>query len=67
MPRDEPGGYLFTAQVVPGMKVARARLGLRCGTWEPVAPRPRAASGARSGLRLLMEARTSSGKPREGE
>jgi hypothetical protein len=36
--RDEPGGYLLTAQVVPGMEVARARSRLRCGTWEPVAP-----------------------------
>ena len=33
--RDEPGGYLPTAQAVSGMKVARAWLGLRCGTWEP--------------------------------
>jgi hypothetical protein len=33
--RDEPGGYLPTAQVVSGLKVARARFGLRCGTWEP--------------------------------
>ena len=51
MPRDEPGGSLLTGQVVPGMKVARARFGLRCGTWEPVAPRPRATSGASFGLR----------------
>jgi hypothetical protein len=36
--RDEPGGYLSTAQAVPGMEVARARLRLWCGTWEPVAP-----------------------------
>jgi hypothetical protein len=35
---DEPGGYLFTAQVVSGMEAARARLRLWCGTWEPVAP-----------------------------
>jgi hypothetical protein len=33
--RDEPGGYLPTAQVVSGMKLARARSGLWCGTWEP--------------------------------
>jgi hypothetical protein len=38
--RDEPGGNLSTAQVVSGMKVARAWLRLRCGTWEPVAPIP---------------------------
>ena len=35
--RDEPGGYLFTAQVVSGMQVARALFGLWYGTWEPVA------------------------------
>gem|GEM_PF-3591759 len=33
--RDEPGGNLLTAQVVSGLKVARARFRLRCGTWEP--------------------------------
>jgi hypothetical protein len=33
--RDEPGGNLLTAQAVSGLKVARARFGLRCGTWEP--------------------------------
>jgi retron-type reverse transcriptase len=38
LPRDEPGGNLPTAQVVPGLKVARARLRLWHGTWEP-APR----------------------------
>jgi hypothetical protein len=37
-PRDESGGYLSTAQVVPGMEVARARFRLWYGTWEPVAP-----------------------------
>ena len=46
MARDKPGGYPFTAQVVSGMKAARAWSGLRCGTCEPVVPRPRAASGA---------------------
>ena len=30
--RDEPGGNLSTAQVVSGIKVARARLRLPCGT-----------------------------------
>src|SRR5712692_3478550 len=43
---DEPGGCLLTGQVVSGMEVARAWSGLRCGTWEPVVPRPRTASGA---------------------
>jgi hypothetical protein len=38
LPRDEPGGYLLTASVVPGTEVARARFRLRCGTWERLAP-----------------------------
>jgi len=36
---DEPGGDLFTAQAVPGVQVARARVRLLCGTWEPVVSR----------------------------
>jgi hypothetical protein len=35
LPRDEPGGNLSTAQAVPGLKVARARFRLWCGTCEP--------------------------------
>ena len=38
LPREEPGGNLPTAQVVSGMKVARAWLRLLSGTWEPAAP-----------------------------
>lgn len=38
LPRDKSGGYLFIGQVVTGVKVARARIRLRHGTWEPVAP-----------------------------
>jgi hypothetical protein len=45
-PREEPGGCLSTGQAVSGIEVARAWSGLSCGTCEPVAPRPRAASGA---------------------
>jgi hypothetical protein len=37
MPREQPGGNLLTAQAVSGIQVARAWLGLWCGTWEPVA------------------------------
>lgn len=33
---DKPGGHLSTAQAVPGMEVARARVRLLFGTWEPV-------------------------------
>lgn len=36
--RDEPGGHLFTGQVLSGMKVARAGSRRLCGTCEPVAP-----------------------------
>jgi hypothetical protein len=43
---DESGGCLLMGQAVSGMEVARAWFGLWCGTWEPVVPRPRAASGA---------------------
>jgi len=37
-PRDEAGGYLFTALAVSGIKGARAWLRRWCGTWEPVVP-----------------------------
>ena len=40
------------------MEVARAWSGLWCGTWEPVAPRPRAASGA-----VLARGRSWKGDP----
>jgi retron-type reverse transcriptase len=35
---DKLGGSLSTAQAMAGMKAARARHRLSCGTWEPVAP-----------------------------
>lgn len=38
LPWDESGGCLFTGQVVSGMKVARARFRLQCGTRERLAP-----------------------------
>ena len=38
MPRDESGGCLLTGQVVTGVKMARAQIRHRHGTWEPVAP-----------------------------
>jgi hypothetical protein len=64
--RDQPGGSLLTGQVVPGTKVARAWSWLSCGTREPVAPRPRAACGARSGPRSFVEARTPSSRSARG-
>ena len=38
LPRDESGGCLLTGQVVTGVKMARAQIRHRHGTWEPVAP-----------------------------
>lgn len=57
---DESGGCLLIGQVVSGIKVARAWSGLSCGTWEPVVPRPLAASDACIGLRSFVAVRTSS-------
>jgi hypothetical protein len=41
LPRDKPGGYLFTALVVPGIEVARARI--QALVWNVGTPRPDAA------------------------
>jgi hypothetical protein len=41
LPRDQSGGNLSTAQAASGMKAARLRSRLLCGTWEPVTPMPR--------------------------
>jgi hypothetical protein len=39
--RDQSGGNLCTARAASGMKAARMRSRLLCGTWEPVTPIPR--------------------------
>jgi hypothetical protein len=39
--RDKSGRHLSTAQMASGMKAARTRSRLLCGTWEPVTPMPR--------------------------
>jgi len=39
--RDQSGGNLSTAQMASGIKAARTRSRLLCGTWEPVTPMPR--------------------------
>ena len=65
-PWDEPGGCLLIGQVVSGVEAARAWSGLRCGTWEPVVPRPRAASGAGLACGRLAEARTPSSRSARG-
>jgi len=38
LPRDQSGGNLFTARAASGMKAARTRSRLLCGTWEPCHP-----------------------------
>jgi hypothetical protein len=40
LPGDKSGGCLSIGQVVSGMKVARARFRLQCGTRERLAPMP---------------------------
>src|ERR1700680_2532860 len=45
----QPGGNLPTAQVVPGMEVARAWRRLWCKTWEPVASNVAVGLGQRPG------------------
>jgi hypothetical protein len=65
--RDEPGGCLLIGQAVSGVEAARARLGLWCGTWEPVVVRARLASGAGrtcggSGAGDLQAAETARGR-----
>ena len=56
----QPGGNLPTAQVVPGMEVARAWLRLCCETWEPVASNAAVGLGERP-------ARPSKGEPQAAE
>jgi hypothetical protein len=63
-PWDEPGGSLLTAQVVSGMKAARAWVRLLCGTWEPVVSRND--RPVVCDLRLLFSGRAPSGRNREG-
>src|ERR1039458_7226589 len=64
--RDESGGSLLTAQMASGVEVARAWLRLLHGTWEPVAPTGRLASGAWMGLRLVAHGRSPSSGNCEG-
>jgi hypothetical protein len=61
--RDEPGGSLCIGQVVSGMEVARAWVGLLRGRWEPVVPRD--GQPVAYGLRLAGYGRIPSGRNRE--
>ena|SRR2546422_1350964 len=71
MPREQPGGNLCTAQAVSGIQVARAWLGLWCGTWEPVALTKMAGLGVPAQLSgmigLGLPARSSKGDPQTAE
>jgi len=60
---DEPGGDLPTAQAVSGMEVARARVRLLCGTWEPVVSRETGSWS--SDLRPLIPGKTPSDRNRK--
>jgi hypothetical protein len=64
MIRDEPGGCLFTGQVVSGMYAARAWVRLLHGTWEPVVLRDDQLVAF--GLRLAVSGKVSGGRNREG-
>jgi hypothetical protein len=61
--RDEPGGSLRIGQVVSGMKVARAWVGLLRGRREPVVSRD--GQLVAYGLRLAGYGRIPSGRSRE--
>jgi hypothetical protein len=61
--RDESGGCLFIAQVVSGMKVARAWVGLLRGRREPVVSRD--GQPVACGLRLARHGRIPNGRNRE--
>lgn len=60
---DKPGGDLSTAQAVSGMEVARARVRLLFGTWEPVVSRETGSWS--SDLRPLFPGKTPSGRNRK--
>jgi hypothetical protein len=60
---DKPGGSLLTAQVVSGMEVARAWIGLLRGRREPVVPRD--GQPVAYSLRLAGYGRIPSGRNRE--
>lgn len=62
LPRDKPGGYLLTALVVSGMKVARAWI--QALVWNVGTPRPDAVGCV---LTRSAKGRTSSGGIRERE
>ncbi len=62
--RDESGGHLFTVRAASGMKAARTRSWLLCGTWEPVAPMRRENRKRRPRERESTDAGHRGGPPR---
>jgi len=56
LPREKSGGNLFTAQAASGIKAARTRSRLLCGTWEPVTPMLREPRKGKPPKRVSTEA-----------
>jgi len=54
--REKSGGNLFTVQAASGMKAARTRSRLLCGTWEPVTPMLREPRKGKPPKRVSTEA-----------
>jgi hypothetical protein len=67
LPRDQPGGNLSTAQAASGMKAARTRSRLLCGTWEPVTPMPREERKGKPPKRASTDAGYRGGATRSSE
>ena len=65
--RDWFGGHLLTVRTASGIKVARTRSGLLCGTWEPVAPMPRENRKRRPRERESTDAEHRAGATRSSE
>ena len=65
--REESGGNLFTAQMATGIKAARTRSRLLCGTWEPVTPMQRERYKWEPHKYLSTSAGNRDGAPRSSE
>ena len=67
LPRDQSGVNLSTAQAASGMKAARLRSRLLCGTWEPVTPMPREERKGKPPKRASTDAGYRDGATRSSE
>jgi hypothetical protein len=65
--REKSGSNLFTAQAASGMKAARTRSRLLCGTWEPVTPMPREERKGKPPKRASTDAGYRDGATRSSE